>query len=100
MTVVSASTAICRLLRRLGIKPPDGRVGPRPYEFRHAFAVHRLTAWAKDGVDIHARLPVLSAYLGHQNIIGTEVYLKATPQLLELASNRFEQHLRGARPPR
>jgi len=42
----------------------------------------------------------LSAYLGHQNIIGTEVYLKATPQLLELASSRFKQHLRSARPPR
>ena len=99
LTVASASNAIRRLLRQLGIKPPDGRIGARPYEFRHAFAVHRLTAWAKDGVDIHAKLPSLSAYLGHQNIIGTEVYLKATPQLLELASSRFEQHLRAARPP-
>jgi hypothetical protein len=26
-------------------------------------------------------------------------HLKATPQLLELASSRFEQLLRGARPP-
>ncbi|MGD9881620.1 MAG: tyrosine-type recombinase/integrase [Reyranella sp.] len=100
LTIVSTSTAIRRLLRRLDIKPPDGRIGPRPYEIRHAFAVHRLTAWAKDGVDIHARLPVLSAYLGPQNVIGTEVYLKATPQLLELASDRFEQHLRSACPPR
>jgi integrase/recombinase XerD len=99
LTVASASNAIRRLLRQLGIKPPGGRVGARPYEFRHAFAVHRLTAWASDGVDIHAKLPLLSAYLGHQNIIGTEVYLKATPQLLELASSRFEQHLRGARLP-
>lgn len=100
LTVPSASNAIRRLLRQLGIKPPGGRVGARPYEFRHALAVHRLTAWASDGVDIHAKLPLLSAYLGHQNIIGTEVYLKATPQLLELASSRFEQHLRGVRPPR
>ena len=99
LTVASASNAIRRLLRQLGIKPTDGRVGARPYEFRHAFAVHRLTAWANDGVDIHAKLPSLSAYLGHQNIIGTEVYLKATPQLLELASSRFEQHLRDAQPP-
>jgi hypothetical protein len=60
--------------------------------------VHRLTAWASDGVDIHAKLPLLSAYLGHQSLIGTEVYLKATPQLLELASSRFEQHVRAARP--
>jgi integrase/recombinase XerD len=99
LTVTSASSAIRRLLRELGIKPASGRVGARPYEFRHAFAVHRLTAWAKEGVDIHAKLPALSAYLGHQNIIGTEVYLKATPQLLELASTRFEHHLRGARRP-
>lgn len=99
LTARSASDAICRLLRQLGLKPPSGRIGARPYEFRHAFAVHRLTAWANEGVDIHAKLPLLSAYLGHQNIIGTEVYLKATPQLLELASSRFEQHLHHACPP-
>jgi integrase/recombinase XerD len=99
LTVTSASQAIRRLLRQLGLKPPAGRGGARPYEFRHAFAVHRLMAWANDGVDIHARLPLLSAYLGHRNIIGTEVYLRATPQLLELASSRFERHLRGASPP-
>jgi integrase/recombinase XerD len=100
LTIQSASTAIRRLLRELGIKPPAGRVGARPYELRHAFAVHRLTAWAEEGVDVHSRLPLLSAYLGHQNLVGTEVYLKATPQLLELASNRFEQHLRDAKPSR
>ncbi len=96
----SASEAIRRLLRDLKIKPAHGRVGARPYEFRHAFAVHRLTAWAEEGADIHAKLPWLSAYLGHQNVIGTGVYLKATPQLLELASTRFEQHMRHAPWPR
>jgi hypothetical protein len=50
-------------------------------------------------VDVHARLPQLSAYLGHVDLLGTEVYLKATPQLLELASDRFERHLRNARKP-
>lgn len=99
LTIPSASNAIRQLLRQLGIKPVAGRVGARPYEFRHAFAVHRLMAWANGSVDIHTKLPSLSAYLGHQNIIGTEVYLRATPQLLELASTRFEQHLRGARLP-
>jgi integrase/recombinase XerD len=100
LTVHSASDALRRLLRELGIKPPSGRVGARPYEFRHAFAVHRLTAWAIAGVDVHAKLPWLSAYLGHLNVLGTEVYLKATPQLLELASSRFEEHLRHSRRPR
>jgi hypothetical protein len=57
--------------------------------------VHRLTAWAVEGADVHARLPWLSAYLGHVDLLGTEVYLKATPELLALASRRFEQHLRN-----
>jgi integrase/recombinase XerD len=99
LTTAAASNAIRRILRRLGIKPAQGRIGARPYEFRHAFAVHRLTLWAQEGADIHAKLPWLSAYLGHQNVLGTEVYLKATPQLLELASSRFEQHVRRVRQP-
>jgi integrase len=97
LTLHAASDALRRLLRELGMKPPCGRSGARPYEFRHAFAVHRLTAWALEGVDVHAKLPWLSAYLGHQNVLGTEVYLKATPELLQLASQRFERHSRGKR---
>ena len=97
LTVQAASDALRRLLRDLGLKPPRGRMGARPYELRHAFAVHRLTTWAVEGVDVHAKLPWLSAYLGHQNVLGTEVYLKATPQLLALASQRFEQRVRGKR---
>ncbi|EQD26812.1 phage integrase family protein [mine drainage metagenome] len=93
----AASEALRKLLRELGLKPLHGRAGARPYELRHAFAVHRLTAWAVEGVDVHAKLPWLSAYLGHLNVLGTEVYLKATPQLLELASQRFEQRAHGRR---
>jgi site-specific recombinase XerD len=99
LTVRSASEGIRQLLRKLSMKPLRGRFGARPYEFRHAFAVHRLTAWVTEGADVHAKLPLLSAYLGHQNVLGTEVYLKATPQLLELVSARFEQHVRCARQP-
>lgn len=97
LTLHAASEGLRRLMRDLAMKPPHGREGARPYELRHAFAVHRLTAWATEGVDVHAKLPWLSAYLGHLNLLGTEVYLKATPQLLELASQRFEQHARSKR---
>ncbi|MEQ8183490.1 tyrosine-type recombinase/integrase [Marinobacter salarius] len=92
LPVTAASDAICRLLRREGLKPAKGRTGPRPYEFRHAFAVHRLTAWYHEGVDIHARLPWLSAYMGHVDVLGTQVYLRATPELMDLASQRFARH--------
>ena len=94
LTIGTASGAVKRLLRKEGLKPAKGRSGPRPYDFRHAYAVHRLTDWYRQGVDIHARLPWLSAYMGHLNVLGTEVYLHATPELLQLASNRFEQRYR------
>ena len=97
MTPRAASDNICRLLRRLDLKPLKGRVGPRPYDLRHAFAVHRLTRWYREGVDIAAHLPWLSAYMGHCDLTGTEHYLRATPELLELAGDRFEARFDGAR---
>jgi integrase/recombinase XerD len=87
----TASATVCRLLRLAGLKPARGRVGPRPYDLRHAFAVHRLTRWYRAGVDLHARLPWLSAYMGHDDLLGTEAYLTATPELLSLAGDRFRQ---------
>ena len=53
-----------------------GRIGPRPYDLRHTFAVQRLSSWYRQGADLHARLPWLSAYMGHDDILGTETYLK------------------------
>jgi site-specific recombinase XerD len=91
LPVQSASYALRRLFRRAGLKPERGRHGPRPYDLRHTFAVHRLTRWYRQGVDLHARLPWLSAYLGHLDVIGTEVYLTATPELLALAGHRFRR---------
>lgn len=94
----SVTKVICKLFRRVGLKPARGPGGPRAYDFRHAFAVHRLTQWYAQGVDLHARLPWLSAYMGHDDLLGTEVYLHATPSLLRTASRRFAKRLKqGAR---
>lgn len=93
ITIKAASDLIRELLRQLGLKSARGRIGPRPYDLRHAFAVHRLTAWYREGVDLNARLPWLSAYMGHVNVLGTEVYLHATPELLQLASERLATHI-------
>jgi integrase len=89
----AASDTVRGLLRAAGLKPPAGRVGPRPYDLRHTFAVHRLTRWYHAGVDLHARLPWLSAYMGHDDLLGTETYLTATPELLHLAARRLEHRL-------
>ena len=97
--VRGASHIVRGMLRRLGLKPLRGRIGPRPYDLRHTFAVHRLVRWHRSGVDVHTRFPWLSAYLGHDDIMGTEVYLRATPELLGLASSRLRSRLRTRRKP-
>ena len=69
------------LLYRAGI-PCGGRgIGPRPHDIRHTFAVHCLNNWALSGVDLMAALPVLSRYLGHSGISGTQKYLQLTAQM-------------------
>jgi integrase len=93
----TASDIIRRMLRKTGLKPKSGRSGPRPYDLRHTFAVHRLTRWYRAGVDLQSRLPLLSAYMGHDDILGTETYLTATPELLALAGERLRRRLLSAR---
>ena len=89
LPVSTAHGTIYSLFAKAGLKPQKGRVGPRPYDLRHAFAVQRLTRWYRQGVDLHARLPWLSAYMGHEDLLGTEWYLRATPELMRFASRRF-----------
>src|SRR3989441_1809590 len=90
----SVTNAIIILLRQAGLKPRTGRVGPRPYDTRHSFAVNRLTEWYRDGVDVQERLAWLSAYLGHDDLLGTQDYLQLTPELRRIVSTRHEDYIR------
>ena len=87
----TAGRTLRKLFQKAGLKSARGRVGPRPYDWRHTFAVHRLTRWYRQGVDLQTRLPWLSAYMGHDDILGTETYLTATAELLCLAGHRFRR---------
>lgn len=81
------------LCEQAGIQRHDGgRYQPRIHDLRHTFAVHRLTAWYRDGADVQTLLPHLSIYLGHVHLRHTQVYLTMTPELLEEAADRFEQY--------
>lgn len=91
LPISTAYYTLSTLFRHAGLKPDSGRSGPRPTDLRHTFAGHRLERWYRGGADIHARLPWLSAYMGHDNILGTERYLTATPQLLTLAASRMRR---------
>lgn len=49
---------------------------PVPHSLRHSFAINTLQNIIERGDPAQDALPVLAAYLGHNNYIGTAVYLK------------------------
>ncbi len=63
---------------------------PRIHDFRHSFAVSSLLDWYRANADVAARMPLLSAYLGHASPASTYWYLQAAPELLALAAERLE----------
>lgn len=60
---------------------------PRVHDLRHTFAVSSLASMAEAGIDLYVSLPVLSTYLGHQSLEGTNHYVRLTammyPELLK-----------------
>lgn len=80
------------LANQIGLKPKPGQRGPSLHSFRHTFAVHRLLRWYRQGEDVQAKLPLLSAFLGHVDIGSTQIYLDMIPELLEQVHLRFESH--------
>ena len=79
------------LLRRAGLDECSPR--PRIHDLRHTFTVATLVRWYREDVEVDARLPVLSTYLGHVAPESTYWYLTATPELLLLAKQRAERRL-------
>jgi integrase len=69
------------LLYHAGIPHGGKGKGPRLHDLRHTFAVHCLKRWNLQGKNVYALLPALSAYMGHCDLRGTQIYLRLTPDL-------------------
>lgn len=77
------------LARAAGVTArPDG-TRPLLRSFRHTFAVTTILSWYRDGTDVDAAMPALSAWLGHSNPRDTYWYISATPGLLALAVEKM-----------
>jgi integrase len=79
-----------QLKRTVGLEPRSPRCRPRLHDLRHRFAVNTLIDWYRQDVDVQARLPRLSTYMGHAEPSDTYWYLTAAPELLGLAARRLE----------
>jgi len=82
-----------RLVELAALKRRSGSCRPRLHDLRHTFAVNALLAAYESGADVHARLALLSTYLGHADPRDTYWYLSAAPELLAAGAERLERHL-------
>lgn len=84
------------LTRRAGIQARSGSCRPRLHDLRHSFAVATVLDGYQLNEDVERRLGLLATYLGHVNPAATYWYLSAAPELMHLAADRLDRHLRGA----
>ena len=87
ITTSSVRNNFNRLCRVSGVTRRCGSPArPRLHDMRQTFAVHRITSWIRDGVDLNRMLPALAAYMGQVGLGSTERYLLLAPE-------RFRKHL-------
>lgn len=75
----------------LNIRNVNGQL-PRLHDLRHTMAVHALLRWYQEGLNVQAKLPFLSIYMGHVSIVSTEYYLQLIEESVGFASERFAKH--------
>lgn len=79
------------VLRQAEISHLGRGKGPRIHDFRHVFAVNCLKKWVLDGKDLNNCLPYLSAYLGHEDMRGSQRYLRLTADLYPDITSKIEK---------
>ena len=79
-----------RLSHQIGLRQPGDSHGPRIHDLRHRFVIGTLRRWYQTDKDIEAHLPELATYIGHGHVNDTYWYISATPELLQLATERLE----------
>lgn len=80
-----------KLVQSIGLQPRSGSGPPRIHDLRHSFAASTLLHWYRARADVAARMPLLSAYLGHADPVSTYWYLEPIPELLALAAERLQE---------
>jgi integrase len=60
-----------------GVQTPQGKL-PRIHDIRHTFCTMSLNNMLSTGMNLYVAVPILSAYVGHTNLIDTEKYIHLT----------------------
>jgi integrase len=90
LTIAAVEKAFSRMRYRLRWSAQGRARRPRIHDARHTFTVRRLLRWYEEGADIGQKILALSTYLGHAKVTDTYWYLTGVPELMAIASQRFE----------
>jgi integrase len=91
LTSAAVKKTFARIRRRLGWTSHGRARRPHLHDARHTFTVRRLLRWYEEGADIGQKILALSTHLGHAKVTDTYWYLTGVPELMAIASQRFER---------
>ena len=77
-----------RIIEKCRLQQNEYVNSPSLHSLRHTAAVHSLIKLTQSGKDLYCSLPLLSIFMGHKSVLGTEYYVKLTqdmyPEILKL----------------
>lgn len=93
--------AFLKYIRYIGIEKPDFPKHSRNiclHCLRHSFAVAAFRQLDSKGLDMYSEIPILSTYMGHENLYGTEHYLHMTTENSQDILAKMEEFNKGMFP--
>jgi len=90
LTLAAVKKTFARIRHRLGWRAQGRARRPHLHDARHTFTVRRLLRWYEEGANVGQKILALSTYLGHAKATDTYWYLTGVPELMAIASHRFE----------
>lgn len=92
---ISVYKYFVRILEKCEIYGNFGTNSPSLHSIRHTAAIHSLVKLTRSGKDLYCSLPLLSVFLGHKSVLGTESYVRLTqemyPEILKLDMETTDQ---------
>jgi integrase len=91
-SMTAVATNFRSLLWKCGVSYGGRKKGPCLHSLRHSFSVHCLKEAMVRGDDLMQFLPILSAFLGHKTLQGTQKYLHLTAELYPDIISKLEKY--------
>ena len=83
------------LCNQLHWRSRGGHPAPRIQDLRHSFITHCLLRWYRENINVDNKMLSLSTYVGHAEVTYTYWYVTGIPELMAIATRRFETFTAG-----